>query len=67
MITSAENQRWRCDVVIADLDRAGLPVPSVVRTAKIACIEPGRVLKKAGTLDVSAVSKVHKRLRAYLA
>jgi mRNA interferase MazF len=66
MITSADNERWSCDVVISDLARAGLPVASVVRTAKVACIEPGRVLKKAGTLDAAAAGKVRKRLRTFV-
>ena len=39
MITSAENRRWPGDVEISDLAKAGLPTPSVVRTAKIATIE----------------------------
>ena len=43
MITSAENEAWSSDVSITDLKRAGLPAPSVVRPAKIACIEPGQI------------------------
>ncbi|HEU4600294.1 MAG TPA: type II toxin-antitoxin system PemK/MazF family toxin [Solirubrobacterales bacterium] len=39
MVTSADNKRWPSDVVIADHAGAGLPAPSVVRTAKIATIE----------------------------
>jgi mRNA interferase MazF len=39
MITSAENRRWPGDVAIQQLATAGLPVASVVRTAKIATIE----------------------------
>lgn len=39
MITSAENRGWPGDVVVHDLARAGLPAPSVIRTAKIATIE----------------------------
>ena len=39
MITSAENRRWPGDVAISDLATAGLPAPSVIRTAKIATIE----------------------------
>jgi mRNA interferase MazF len=51
MITSAANDPWSCDVAIVDLVRAGLPAPSVVRTAKIACIEPARIERRAGRLD----------------
>ena len=41
MITSAENRSWPDDVPVADLAKAGLPAPSVIRTAKIATIEAG--------------------------
>jgi mRNA-degrading endonuclease toxin of MazEF toxin-antitoxin module len=39
MITAAANQRWPDDVAIDDHGGAGLPIPSVVRTAKIATVE----------------------------
>ncbi len=39
MVTSAENKRWSSDVGIEDHEAAGLPAPSVIRTAKIATIE----------------------------
>ena len=39
MITSAHNRGWSSDVPVNDLATAGLPVPSVIRTAKIATIE----------------------------
>lgn len=46
MITSAENRGWPGDVAISDLGHCGLPVASVVRTAKIATIEA----KEAGRI-----------------
>ncbi|HEY0834770.1 MAG TPA: type II toxin-antitoxin system PemK/MazF family toxin [Azospirillum sp.] len=39
MITSADNRGWPGDVGVTDLAAAGLPAPSVVRTAKIAAID----------------------------
>ena len=39
MITSAENRPWAGDVEITDLEKAGLPAPSVVRCARIATME----------------------------
>jgi mRNA interferase MazF len=42
MITSAAHRRWRGDVTIPDAGAAGLPIPSVVRTAKIATIDIDR-------------------------
>ena len=46
MITSAKNRGWPDDVPVADLKMAGLPVPSLIRCAKIA------------TIDASAASKL---------
>lgn len=67
MITSAENAPWSCDVPISRLDRAGLPAASVVRPAKIACIEPSRVVRKAGRLDPAGARAVARWLGEYLA
>ncbi len=39
MITSVENRGWPKDVPIGDLDRAGLPAPSIIRPTKIAMIQ----------------------------
>ena len=66
MITSADNAPWPCDVTIADLTRAGLPAPSIVRTAKIACIEPARIERRAGRLDKVAAKAVAQKLRGFL-
>lgn len=67
MITSAENEPWSCDVPITDTARAGLPSPSTVRPAKIACIEPARVLRRAGKLDRATARKVAERIGEFLA
>jgi mRNA interferase MazF len=66
MITSADNEPWPSDIAIADLDRAGLPAPSVVRSAKIACIEPSRIDRRVGRLDKVQARKVGQRLREFL-
>jgi mRNA interferase MazF len=66
MITSAENESWPGDVPIGDVARAGLPAPSVIRPAKIACIDPGRVLRRAGKLDKATARTVAQRLRRFL-
>ncbi|MCD0421998.1 type II toxin-antitoxin system PemK/MazF family toxin [Rubrivivax sp. JA1024] len=65
MITSAENASWSCDVAIADLARASLPAASVVRTAKIACIEPSRIERRAGHLDRATAKTVSQKLRSF--
>lgn len=66
MITSADNDPWGSDVAIVDLSRAGLPAPSVVRPAKIACIEPGRIDRRIGRLDKTTAKVVERRLRGFL-
>jgi mRNA interferase MazF len=66
MITSADNAPWSCDVVIGDLARAGLPAPSVVRTAKIACIEPARIERRAGRLDKGTARALAQKLKGFL-
>ncbi len=50
MITSAANRGWPGDVAVSDLSMAGLPVASVIRTAKIATIE-ARDGERLGTLS----------------
>lgn len=67
MITSAGNVPWDCDVPVGDLERAGLPVASVVRPAKMTAIEPSRVLRRAGTLDRPAAARVARWLRGAIA
>ncbi len=66
MITSAENEPWSCDVRIVDIARAGLPAASVIRPAKIACIEPTRILRRAGKLDRATAHAVAQEIRDFL-
>lgn len=61
MITSAENRGWGGDVAITALVKAGLPVPSVIRTAKIATIET-RDAEPLGKVSHTLLTKVRKNL-----
>lgn len=45
MITSAERRSWPDDVPVSNPKMAGLPSPSLIRSAKIATIEAGDALK----------------------
>jgi mRNA interferase MazF len=63
MVTSADNPGWPGDVPIADLKRSGLPAPSIIRPAKIASIDPARILRKAGRLDKATARIVSQRVR----
>ncbi len=67
MITSADNEPWPSDIPVPDLARAGLPAASVVRPAKIACIEPHRILRRAGALDKTTGAKVRRAIAGFLA
>ncbi|MBB4268012.1 type II toxin-antitoxin system PemK/MazF family toxin [Roseospira visakhapatnamensis] len=49
MITSAANRAWPGDVPIVDPGAAGLPAPSVIRTAKITTIDAA-LASRLGTL-----------------
>ena len=57
MITSAANPRWPDDVGIDDHAAAGLPIPSIVRTAKIATIE-ARAASRLGLLSGPSAARV---------
>ena len=61
MITSAENRGWHGDVSINNLDTAGLPVPSVIRTAKIATIEAADAAR-LGRVPGTTLKQVVRRL-----
>ena len=66
MITSAANRGWSGDVVISDLRIAGLPVPSIVRPAKIATIE-ARDAERLGTVPGADRAEISRYLRDRLA
>jgi mRNA interferase MazF len=67
MITSADNPAWPADVSIDDWRHAGLTAPSRVRPAKVACIDSGLVLDRAGRLDRATARHVLQELQALLA
>jgi len=66
MITSAKNIGGRFDQPIGDLARAGLTSPSIVRPTKIACLEPTRILRRAGTLVEFEVQTVLDNIHSFL-
>jgi mRNA interferase MazF len=65
MITSAANRGWEGDVDIADITLAGLPVPSIVRTAKIATID-SRDAVHLGRVSAEVLQVVQRHLDAIL-
>jgi mRNA interferase MazF len=61
MITSAENRAWPGEVSITDAGQAGLPAPSVVRTAKIATIDLARAEPK-GQVEAPTMAEVRSEI-----
>ena len=66
MITSARRAAGRFDLPVEDLPAAGLTRPCVVRTTKIACIEPARILRKAGSISSALHGRVVRRVRSFI-
>lgn len=66
MVTSVVDPLWNGDVPIDDLERAGLPVASIVRTAKIATLQEDRILGRIGTLGSAERKKVSAALDKWL-
>ena len=66
MVTSAANGGWPGDVVVSELDEAGLPAASVVRVAKIAAIEASDA-ERIGCLPVADRVRVVAVLKSGLA
>ena len=66
MVTSAVNRGWPDDVVVPELDEAGLPAASVVRAAKIATINAPDA-ERVGCLPVAGRVQVVAGLRSGLA
>jgi len=66
MITTTILKGWPGDIDVADPARAGLPVVSIVRTLKLACIDTGNIVHKIGLLDPVTVDTVQKNIHKHL-
>jgi mRNA interferase MazF len=66
MITSARNRRWQGDVAVPKGPESGLPVASLVRTAKIATIEVASA-SRIGRLTAAQLAEVMENIRSALA
>jgi len=65
MITNARRAPWPGDVPISDHKAAGLPIPSTVRTAKLATLEASGA-EQIGKLDDVSFSKVRQLIAQHL-
>jgi mRNA interferase MazF len=66
MITSAANGGWPGDVRISDLESTGLPIPSIIRVAKIATNE-ARDAEKLGIVAQADRAGIARYLKHVLA
>jgi mRNA interferase MazF len=67
MITNAQHAAWAGDVPISNVKGAGLPVPSIVRPAKLATIDESALIRAVGSLPTKDRTKVLESLKAFLA
>lgn len=65
MIASAANRGWEADAEILDLAAAGLPAPSVIRTAKIATID-SRDAERLGRIAPDPLANLRRQHGAIL-
>lgn len=54
MVTGAGKARWPGDIDVDDLELGGLPIPSVVRTAKISTLEVANARRIGMLTDANA-------------
>jgi mRNA interferase MazF len=67
MITSVINPAWTGDIEIKNLKAAGLPVSSIIRTAKITTLQEDRILGVIGHLAAPEIRLVTAALKKWLA
>jgi mRNA interferase MazF len=65
MITSASNRGWPGDLAVDDHLALGLPIPSVIRTEKVATLE-GDGAKAIGRSTPQQLAEVQARMIDYL-
>lgn len=62
MITSTALRKWKGDIEIRDLKKAGLPIPSIIRTCKVACVDGSMIEKRIGTLATQTQEAIQKEI-----
>ncbi len=67
MITGAGKSPRAGDIDIRDQKRAGLPGASIVRTSKLATVEPERVIRAVGSLGKTERDAVRQAVSGFLA
>lgn len=67
MIPNAQHAAWDGDVEISNLKGAGLPVPSIVRPAKLATVDESVIVRAVGSLPSKDRAKVLESLTLFFA
>ena len=62
MIISADNPRWDSDIDLPAEAPTGLTALSVIRIAKIATIEPARIVRVAGRITAQTAAAVRQAM-----
>ncbi len=62
MITSSKLKGWAGDIEIKNFKKVGLPIASVIRSTKIACIDVSVIRKKLGTIDKETQILIQEQL-----
>jgi mRNA interferase MazF len=65
MITAAVNQGWPGDIDVKHYQEFGLPIPSVIRTAKIATLE-AEGAEKIGRISSALLAEVRASVEGIL-
>jgi mRNA interferase MazF len=65
MITSSRHRHWAGDVDISDIDMAGLPAASMIRSAKLATVEAVEA-DKLGVLPATDRDAVRAAIKSRL-
>lgn len=66
MITSARRGEAAYDVRVEDFRRAGLEKVSLVRPTKIACLDPSRIVRRAGSLAPALATRVFELAKSFI-
>lgn len=66
MITTTILKGWPGDIDVTDPAAAGLPVASIVRPLKLACIDTRNISHKIGALDTATLRTVQRNIRKHL-
>ncbi len=66
MVTTARAGIRPDDIEVSDLSKAGLPVPCVIRPARIVTLNAGMIARRAGALAMKDRNAVAAMLKAFL-